>query len=84
MFENKKYKSWCHCQWSHKLSKPYYSPTFSGPSLVLCKFPNYQSRVSELSLTQVSYFCGYPHHGLDPFAHIISPPSLRLVSDSYP
>ena len=44
--------------------------------------PCYQSRVSELSLAQVSCFCGYHHHGLDLFAHIIAPPSLGLVSGS--
>lgn len=55
------------------------SSTFSGPSLVLCRFPHYQSRVSGLSLAQVSCFCGYPHYGHDIFAHIIALTSLGLV-----
>ena len=58
------------------------SPTFSGPSLDLCMLPRHQSRVSELSLAQFSCFCGCHHHGLDPFAYIIAPPSLGLVSGS--
>ena len=51
-------------------------------SLVLCSFPNCQSRVSKLPLAQVSYFCGFPHHGLNPFAHIIAAPSFQLDSES--
>ena len=57
------------------------SPTFRGPSLVLCRFPSCQSGVSELPLAQISCFCGkFLHHDLDPFAHILSPPSLRLLA----
>lgn len=37
-----------------------------------------QSGVSDLQLAQVSSFCEYPHHGLNLFAYIIAPPSLRL------
>ena len=58
------------------------SHTFREPNLVLCRFAHYQPRVGELSLAQVSCFCGYHHHGLDPFAHIIAPPSPGLVSGS--
>ena len=38
----------------------------------------YQLEDSELPLGQVSCFSGYPHHGLDSFAHIVTLPSLRL------
>ena len=53
-------------------------PTFNVPSLVLCRYSYCHSRVSELSLAQVSGFCGCHCHGLDPFAHIMAPQSLRL------
>ena len=52
------------------------SPTFSA-----CSYAG-SSRISELSRAQVSCFCEYPHHGFDPFAHNIAPPSLGLVSGS--
>ncbi|CAO2599648.1 hypothetical protein LEMLEM_LOCUS9952, partial [Lemmus lemmus] len=47
-------------------------------SLVLCWIPHCQSGVSDLPLAQVNCFSGYPHHGLDPFAHIIAFPPLQL------
>ena len=57
-------------------------PTFRGSSLVLYRLPYCQSRVRELPLAQVSCFYRYPHHGLDPFAHIITRPFFGLVSGS--
>ena len=51
-------------------------------SLVLYGFLHCQSGVGELPLAQASYFSGYPHHGLYPFAHIIALPSLLLDSGS--
>ena len=54
------------------------SPTFRGPSLVLCWFLCCQYGVSEFPLAQVSWFSGNAYHGLGPFAHIITPPSTRL------
>ena len=45
--------------------------------MTLCYFPRCQSRVHELSQAQVSFLCGFPHHDLNPFAHII-PPLLLL------
>lgn len=53
---------------------PQLSLTFAGPTLVLCRFLCYQSRVSELLQAQLSCFCGFFHYGLDSFAHIIAPP----------
>ena len=58
---------------SHKLS-----PTFRGSSLVLCWFLPCLARVGELTSAQVSCFSGCPHHGLDLFAHILTPPTLQL------
>ena len=55
------------------------SPTFRGSSLVLCQFLPYLARIGELPLTQVHCFSGYPHHALDLFAHILTPPpTLQL------
>ena len=56
------------------------SPIFRGPNLDLCRFPRCQFRLIELPLAQVSCFCGYPHYGVDVFAHIITPSSLQLDS----
>ena len=50
-------KTVLHIQWSQ-----------IGPMQV----PQLISPESELSLAQVSCFCGYHCHGLDPFAHIIT------------
>ena len=36
------------------------SPTFRGPSLVLCRFPSCQSRMSEVPLVYVSCLCNFP------------------------
>ena len=40
--------------------------------------PHGQTGVAGLPLAQVSCFSGFPHHGLDPFAHITVLPSLPL------
>ena len=42
----------------------------------------HQSGISEFPLAQVSYFIGYPPHGVDAFAHIVDPLSLQLVFGS--
>ena len=54
------------------------SPTFRGPMIV----PLLSVQRSELPLARVSSFCEYPHHGLNPFDHIIAPSSLQLDSRS--
>lgn len=33
-----------------------------GPSFIICRFPNCQSRVDDLPLTLLSCFCGYCQH----------------------
>ena len=54
------------------------SPTFRGISLYLCCFLPCLTRVGELPLAQVNCFSGYPHHGFDFFAHILTHPTLQL------
>lgn len=45
------------------------TPTFKGPSLVLCWFLSCQTGVCELPLAQVRCFCVFPQHGLHSFSH---------------
>ena len=47
------------------------STAFRGTSLVLCLFLPSLAGVGELPLAQVDCVSGCPHHGLDPFAHIL-------------
>ena len=54
------------------------SATFRGTNLDLCWFLPCQAEVGELPLAQVECFSWCPHHGLDLFAHILTPPTLRL------
>ena len=54
------------------------SPTFRGTSLDLCCFLPCLAGVSELPLAQVNCFIGCTHHGLDLFAHILTPHTLPV------
>lgn len=60
------------------------STAFSGcgASLVLCRLSCCVSGDSEILLALVCCFCGFPHLDLHPFADIIPPLSLWLVSRS--
>lgn len=71
-------RSWTHCQWPHNLSNTPTVPSFKGSVSILCRFLSCQSRISELSIPRVSCFCGYPHHGLEPFAYRYSVSSTGL------
>ena len=53
------------------------STTFTGTSLVLCLFLPSPAVVGELSLAQVDCFSGCTHNGLDLFAHILIPQTLK-------
>ena len=64
------------------LPKPQNNHTLNVPSSILCRFPSYQTSVSELPLAQISCLCGFPHHDLDTFAYIIFPLFLQLDSGS--
>ena len=46
--------------------------------MVLCLFLPSPAGVGELPLAQVNCFSGCPHHGLELFAHILTPPTLQL------
>lgn len=78
-----RYRSFSHCQRS-----PTHCPSHTtvnciqlcGASLVLCSLPNCLSGDSEILLALFCCFCGFSHPDLDPFAHIITPLSLWLVS----
>ena len=54
------------------------STTFRRTSLELYCFLPTLAGVGELPLAQVDCFGGCPHHVLDLFAHILTPPTLQL------